>query len=108
MATPIYKGAGQPLADGGSGLLGRLGSFFGGGTTPAYAGRGQPSAGVTGGFLGGSTPAYAAGPTKPQPIASATDDSSMCSIDAQALTECLPLDADALAKGMVAIVVPRP
>ncbi len=55
MATPAYKGSGQPQAD--SGFLSGFGSWFGGGGTPAYLGEGQPSS-ASSGFLGSGTPAY--------------------------------------------------
>lgn len=104
MPTPIYNGAGQSIADNGVGLLGALGSIFGGGAAPAYAGDGQPSGSVSGGLLGGGTPAYAAAPTTQQAAMDGGDSSLM---ETQAVTECLPLNADALAQGLVAIVVPR-
>jgi hypothetical protein len=53
MATPTYKGSGQPVAN--SGWLSGLGSWFGG-SAPAYAGAGQPTQASSG--LGGATPAY--------------------------------------------------
>ena len=58
MATPIYKGTGQPAATGG--WLSGLGSWFGG-PAPAYVSKGQSS-----GYLGGATPAY-----KPAPASTA-------------------------------------
>ncbi len=64
MATPNYKGAGQPAADGGS----WLGSWLGG--TPAYKGTEKlPSSGSSG-------PGYKAAP------ASSSDVSSADQIDA--------------------------
>ena len=63
MATPNYKGAGQPAADGGS----WLGSWLGG--TPAYKGTVKlPSSGSSG-------PGYKAAPA-PADVASA--DSDVC------------------------------
>ena len=59
MATPNYKGQGQPTANSG----GWLGSLMGGGA-PAYGGVGQPAS-KTSGYLAGSAPAY-----KPAPAAS--------------------------------------
>ena len=59
MATPIYKGTGQPSTAGG--WLSGLGSWFGG-PAPAYVGRGQAGQGSTG-YLGGGTPAYKPAPT---------------------------------------------
>jgi hypothetical protein len=55
MATPTYKGSGQPQVA--SGFLSGVGSWFGGGGTPAYAGEGQPSS-ASSGFLGSGTPIY--------------------------------------------------
>ena len=105
MTTPAYQGTGQPIADGGTGILGRLGSFFGSGGSPTYAGDGQPSSGGGGGYLGGGTPAYVPAPPSIQPKRDTTinvDDA----IDAQAATGC-PIDSDALAAGQIAIVIPR-
>jgi hypothetical protein len=58
MATPVYKGAGQPTAAGG--WLSGLTSWFGG-PAPAYVGKGQAAQGSTG-YLGGATPAYKPAP----------------------------------------------
>ena len=78
MATPNYKGAGQPAADGGS----WLGSWLGG--TPAYKGTAKlPSSGNSG-------PGYKAAPAP----ASSSDVMSADQIDA-----CGP--------GSIAIVIPR-
>ena len=60
MATPSYKGSGQPQSD--SGFWSGLGSLFGGGGTPAYVGEGQPSSGSSG-FFGSSTPSYKPAPS---------------------------------------------
>src|SRR5450631_146666 len=100
MATPAYQGTGQPLADSGSGWLGRFGSFFGSGGSPAYAGDGQPSSGGVGGYLGVGSPAYASAPAATQPTIDSTD-----SIGAQAPTG-FQIDPDALAAGQIAIVIP--
>ena len=43
MATPNYRGAVQSLPSNGNGLLGRIGSYFGSGSTPMYRGAGQPA-----------------------------------------------------------------
>lgn len=67
MATPTYKGSGQPTVNGG--WLGGLGSWFGV-TAPAYAGVGQASAGSTG-YFSGTTPTY-----KTSPAPSTNDASS--------------------------------
>jgi|SRR5687768_18217838 len=94
MATPAYLGSGQPPLDNGGGLLGRLGSLFGG-VTPRYVGEGQPTS--TGGILGSVTPAYMPAPeaeAKPQ-----SDDSRTCA-------RC-PVDPAALAAGCIAIVIPQ-
>ena len=64
MATPIYKGQGQPIAS--SSWFGGLGSWFGGVSTPTYAGKGQPSA-ATSGYLAGSASAYKPAPVTPSP-----------------------------------------
>jgi hypothetical protein len=56
MATPNYKGQGQPGASSG----GWLGSLIGGG--PAYIGAGQP--GSKSSYAAGSSPSY-----KPAPVA---------------------------------------
>jgi len=80
MATPAYKGNGQPQVA--SGILSGVGSWFGGGGTPAYSGEGQPSS-VSSGFLGSGTPAYKSA------------DQSSRSVEA------------ALPQGPFAIVVPR-
>jgi hypothetical protein len=95
MATPTYQGADQPAAGNGSGLLGRLGSLFGG-ETPAYSGDGQPSSSV--GVLGRVTPAYAPGPTQ--------QDVSSDNASAETQTSC-PIDPEAIASGHIAIVIPR-
>lgn len=94
MAKPNYQGPGQPLADAGGGLLGRFGTFFGGGT-PAYSGNGQPSSNAN--YLG-ATPTYAAAPLLP-PM---TCESNV----AISQNEC-PIDPNALAAGQIAIVIPR-
>ncbi len=80
MATPAYKGYGQPQVD--SGFLSGFGSWFGSGGTPAYIGEGQPSS-TSSGFFGSGTPAY-----------KSADERSR-SIDA------------AMPQGQFAIVVPR-
>ncbi len=64
MATPAYKGTGQPAAY--SGWLSGLGSWFSV-QAPVYAGAGQ-AASSSSGYVGGSTPAY-----QPAPIASPAD-----------------------------------
>ena len=64
MATPAYKGKGQPAAN--SGWLSGFGSWFSV-QAPVYAGAGQSVAGSSG-YLGGSTPAY-----KPAPSVSPDD-----------------------------------
>lgn len=99
MATPPYRGAGQPIAKSG-GLFGRLGSYFGN-ETPAYAGEGQPSSRASR-LLVVPTPIYAAAPVReplevPEAeITEAEDGSVMC-----------PIDPQALAEGQIAIVIPR-
>lgn len=68
--TPSYQGLSQ--AAGSGGLLGRIGSFFGGGGTPAYLGEGRPSTGSGGGLLGVGTPAYRAAPVVTPPKVEST------------------------------------
>ena len=102
MGTPTYGGKGQPVPESGSGWLGRLGAFLGGENAPSYAGDGQPSS-SGGGFFGGSTPAYAPPPSS---IAPNSGCQAGAQADPQALVAC-PIDADALAAGQIAIVVPR-
>jgi hypothetical protein len=67
MATPNYKGQGQPTANSG----GWLGSLMGGGA-PAYGGAGQPAS-KTSGYLAGSAPAYKPAPAASPAATSATD-----------------------------------
>jgi hypothetical protein len=69
MATPNYKGNGQPVTAGG--LFSGLGSLFGG-STPAYAGGGQPSQGVS--VIGSATPAYKPAPSSTDASPSICDD----------------------------------
>jgi len=97
MATPPYRGQGQPPADYGGSWFGRLASFFGGGT-PRYSGSGQPAAGGSG-YPGGSGVPY-----KPAP----TDQPKEC-VAAPCETEAMtcPIDPEALASGHIAIVIPR-
>jgi hypothetical protein len=90
MATPTYKGRGQPAAD--NGFLSGLGSWFGG-ETPSYRGAGQPS----GSTVGSATPAY-----RPAPAASSP--SSTAPGTAAAVVSPCP---DPFGPGAVAIVVPR-
>ena len=101
MATPTYQGAGQPIAGNGGGLLGRLGSLFGG-ETPAYSGDGQPSSSV--GVLGRVTPAYMPAATQQPQQTQENVPSDNASAPAQ--MSC-PIDPAALASGHIAIVIPR-
>lgn len=64
MATPNYKGQGQPAATSGGWLSGLFGA------TPAYAGAAQAPAVARPSMFGGSTPAYQA------PAQSGSDPSS--------------------------------
>ena len=102
MATPSYRGAGQPIAKS-SGLLARLGSFFGSGGTPAYAGSGQPAP-TSQGLLAVSAPAYAPAPVR-EPIAElqAQQMAAPC-VEERPVVMC-PIDPEALAAGQIAIVV---
>ena len=103
MATPNYLGTVQPQPSNGNGLLGRLGSYFGGGGgTPAYRGAGQPVPANTGGLLRPSAPAYAVAPVKEQ-IAEENAADEVAESEASAC----PIDAEALASGHIAIVIPR-
>jgi hypothetical protein len=97
MATPTYRGTGQPLLDQSSGFLGRLGALFGG-QTPMYLGDGQPSSIV--GVLGRVTPAYLPAPTPQENVPEDLANGEMQS-------SC-PIDPAALASGHIAIVIPRP
>lgn len=103
MATPNYLGAVQPQPSNGNGLLGRLGSYFGGGGTPAYRGAGQPVPANTGGLLRPSAPAYAVAPLKEQ----IAEDDAACEAVAESEASACPIDAEALASGHIAIVIPR-
>ncbi len=80
MATPSYKGSGQPQS--GNGLFDGFSSWFG--TTPTYAGDGQPSS-TSSGYGGSGTPAY----------------KSSSSGQSRAI------DPSALPQGPFAIVIPR-
>ena len=79
MATPNYKGPGQPSADSG----GWLGTWLGG--TPTYQGVGQPTTKAS--TYGGATPAY-----KPAPATA---------------TPAAVTDAKTCGCGPIAIVIPR-
>jgi len=70
MATPAYKGKGQPAAN--SGWLSGFGSWFGV-QAPVYAGAGQ-SVASSSGYLGGSTPAYKPAPSTSQDGAEGSPD----------------------------------
>jgi hypothetical protein len=83
MATPNYKGAGQPQADGGS----WLGSWLGG--TPAYKGAMKSTSNASG--FSSSGPAY-----KPAPAPA----------DSSALTTTAD-QSDACGGRPIAIVIPR-
>ena len=71
MATPNYKGQGQPTANSG----GWLGSLMGGGA-PAYGGVGQPAS-KTSGYLAGAGPAYKPAPAA-SPAATSAEDPDVC------------------------------
>jgi hypothetical protein len=103
MATPIYRGAVQPQPISGSGLLGRLGSYFGGGGTPAYRGVGQPTPVISGGLLRPATPPYVAAPVKEQ----FAEDNEAAQAAAESEASACPIDPEALASGHIAIVIPR-
>jgi hypothetical protein len=97
MATPTYQGSGHPPAGNSGGWLGNVGSYFGVGT-PSYGGNGQPSSAGSG-LFGGGQPAY-----KPAPAAAPSSTDDAC--DAPETVAC-PIDAEALASGQIAIVIPR-
>jgi hypothetical protein len=103
MATPNYLGAAQPQLSNGDGLLARIGSYLGGGGTPAYRGVGQPAPVMTGGMLRPSTPIYAAAPVREQ----VTQGTAEVEALAQSEASACPIDAEALASGHIAIVIPR-
>ncbi len=101
MTTPPYLGASQPGANP-SDLLGRLGSYFGGGT-PAYAGPAQLSPASTR-APHNSTPIYAPPPTQEPLPATAC----MCTaVPVETERSGCPIDPEALAAGQIAIVIPR-
>lgn len=97
MATPNYKGQGQPRAVNAGGLFGSLGSMFGT-STPSYKGGGQPSPSSASVF-GTATPIY-------KVTATATDDSAAAAA-AACVPSIIPIDGQALAQGKIAIVIPR-
>jgi hypothetical protein len=86
MATPTYKGAGQPAADSG-GFLSGFASWFGG-SAPVYAGKGQPSSSGS-----GSGVAYKQAPAKPT-----------ASAPAPGVTV---IDGEPLSPDSIALVIPR-
>ena len=88
MATPNYKGAGQPSSNGGS----WLGSLVGG--TPAYKGVDKRSTNGSG-YAGGG-PAY-----KPAPAAAPAAESASPDVTQSAEQD------DACGCGPIAIVIPR-
>ncbi len=87
MATPKYRGNGQPTADNRTSWLGRLGLIFGT-PTPPYAGNAEQPCGSS----SKGTPQYR--------LAPATAD-----FDEEADT-CV-FDGGSLAPGKIAIVIPR-
>ena len=103
MSTPSYLGAVQHAGHPG-GWLSRLSSYFGGSGTPAYAAAGQPAS--TDREASDGTPAYAPAPdhapeaTHPRLVCACTQ------VEEEEATGC-PIDADALAAGQIAIVIPR-
>jgi hypothetical protein len=102
MATPNYLGPAQAQPNMGTGLLGRLGSYFGGGGTPAYRGVGQPMPAI-GGLLRPTAPAYAAAPVKEQ----VAEEIAAAQAAAESEASACPIDPEALASGHIAIVIPR-
>jgi len=81
MATPNYKGRGQPAGESSGWLAQWLGE------TPSYQGGGQPSPGAAG--FGGTAPAY-----KPAPSSTVTNDVTSN-------------DGAAMPPSQIAIVIPR-
>jgi hypothetical protein len=90
MATPFYKGAGQPAVDNG-GFFAGIGSWFGG-SAPAYAGKGQPSAG-SGSYA--SAPAY-----KPAPVAPVAPTAAIA-------PNVTVIDGEPMGPDSIALVIPR-
>ena len=103
MTTPNYRGAVQSPPSNGTGLLGRIGSYLGSGSTPMYRGAGQPAPAFGGELLRPMAPAYVSAPVKERV--------AECDAEAQAAAECeasaCPIDPEALAAGHIAIVIPR-
>ena len=87
MATPSYKGTGQP-AVGNAGFFAGIGSWFGG-SAPAYAGKGQPSTG-SGSYASAS--AYKPAPEKPT---------------AASAPGVTVIDGEPLGSQSIALVIPR-
>lgn len=118
MATPTYKGRGQPA--GGSGLFGDFGARLFGVTTPSYAGPGQPSASSSG-YLGGTAPAYKPAPaptsnpvstgatTGTTPASNAPSATATSGAPDGAASDAAPTVGDpcAMGPGPIAIVIPR-
>ena len=106
MSTPTYLGKGQPLGQ--SGLLGKLGAYFGAAEVPAYTGEGQPSAVATrGSLLGAVAPAYAVAPKAEPSAAVDSQAAAPCDASDEPATVMCPIDPEALAAGQIAIVIPR-
>jgi hypothetical protein len=103
MPTPIYKGAGQPAGDTGTGWLSGLGSVFGGASSPAYVSE-APSTAITSAPTTTTTPTTSAAPVvSAEPNASDVDPSA----DGVIVLATCPIDPAALGAGQIAIVVPR-
>lgn len=107
MATPTYLGAAQVAPSDGSGLLGRLGTYLSGSGTPAYAGAGQPAPTRNGSLLRPATPAYAAAPVRPTAEMPPLPEAVAQSDESASCADACPIDAEALASGHIAIVIPR-
>ncbi|HEY4177976.1 MAG TPA: hypothetical protein VGM90_14110 [Kofleriaceae bacterium] len=104
MATPPYVGANQSQVGTSDGWIAKLGSFFGGGSTPAYNGTGQPAPQAVVSMRGATTPSYGSpAPAATPDVDEETPDdteSSVCGSDCA-------VDPAQLAAGKIAIVIPR-
>ena len=103
MSTPSYLGKGQPLTSGG--LLAKLSSYFAGSATPSYAAPGQLGA-AQGNASVAATPSYAPAPVQGTEADTPNPTCACMQVQEAEATDC-PIDADALAAGQIAIVIPR-
>jgi hypothetical protein len=110
MASPTYKGEGQPALGQSNSLLGRLGAFLGNGGGPAYEGTGQPVLQARG-LLGSAAPVYRQAPP-PAPVSCAHDEEPTMpeAPPGTRLVRALivyPEGSDPCAQDPIAILVPR-